>query len=71
LNKGNLFDYDVFFLKRPSTGSFSDVHAFPGGQLEDEDSHHLSGARDDNNSHFLNCALRETFEETGFFFTKQ
>lgn len=64
-SKRGPFDYDIFFFKRVSTGTFSDVYAFPGGKLVEEDN--VAEANGECEK-FKYCALRETFEETGLYF---
>ncbi|KAL4438287.1 hypothetical protein ABPG74_009710 [Tetrahymena malaccensis] len=61
------FDYDIFFFKRHSKGSFSDMYAFPGGQLEQQDK---EVEQNNECNKFLYCAIRETFEEIGLYFPK-
>lgn len=49
----------ILFMLRPSTGSFANMWAFPGGNCDKEDS--LQGYEDQ----FKVTATREAFEELG------
>ncbi|PVU95587.1 hypothetical protein BB561_001709 [Smittium simulii] len=60
---------------RISTGSFSNAHVFPGGKLDESDTNimwqnHIDSSAETNKQNalikFKVCAIRETFEETGF-----
>jgi len=81
IEKNNAFDYKLLFLQRQGTVSFGNMIAFPGGNEDKEDSEYIKA----NSSKFpgslstpesLNTltkkivALRETYEETGLYFTK-
>ncbi|PVU95588.1 hypothetical protein BB561_001708 [Smittium simulii] len=69
------YNYKVLMAKRISTGSFSNAHVFPGGKLDESDTNimwqnHIDSSTETNKQNalikFKVCAIRETFEETGF-----
>ena len=61
------FNYEILLLKRASTGTFSNVFAFPGG-IYDTDKDFRSGIPNNRLESLRNTACRETLEELGLFF---
>ena len=63
----SIYNYQLLLLKRNSTGSFSNMFAFPGGLYNhSKDFSSLSSVNS-----LQNTAYRETLEEIGLYFTKE
>ena len=73
LVRDGLDGLEVYMLKRLGRGVFPDLHVFPGGKVEDEDSGltpHLAPPQSANHPlpQFKAAAIRECFEECGVLF---
>ena len=65
-------DLEVFMLKRQGRGVFPDLHVFPGGKVDEEDTELADrftsiGSENHPPLRFKAAAIRECFEECGVF----